>query len=903
MSEKDLYDEEDVNNTSNEEDQQDEDLIINNNEIDNIESTSHPNNNELKLSNNNDSSKSSNSETLNLLLTTSPTTLPHTSNQLKCESNTNEINPSKSHTTTNPKSQDQNFNQALTNILADISKNQSLSNDALSQEVYDLLINDKNLIETELKKYSLTKKTDIASKIKTYLDIRNQKLKKLEQQANDEFNKHCTFTPTVNTVSSSTSTNISQIAQKKRNLTEFLQDQENYQKKVKDKMNAIKSNQDKQAIKELKLQPQICVASKKIAKEKNKSNEEVYKRLYKQHTKDNNKQQANQSNSSINNTKKHIVNKEKFDNLYNDAKLREQKIKEKENIEYKKLQQSQIYKPNINSNKYLFKKFKSQFKEQIEHILNTSNNVDKFTHEQIKTLFINLNFISNPNNNNTNAYGVRTQTQLDKEKQILNEIFSILKDDNTNLVKIDHVFIFCLSILNLLEYYIVTNYQENTNSSSNNNTDTSTKSDSHKHTNYNTNETNSSKIIDDEETQLSTSQRTLNSVKSNNQMNTKETNLHNNNELVHKINTDLLNRIVVHRKYGGFDCHGNYIISISQSKQLFKDYTQLYQNYNSFPRKELTQINTINQSNYRQSRVSTHNNNTPCNNHNHTHNQQHCTYTCMSAGNKKTSHSKSKSNAHNAIKAMNHIEQLYQESMKKKIQQEKEIEKHNQLKLNEELKLCTFKPKINPSSHYKPITSDTDNSISTEQRIEMLYKKGTEALLNKKDKTRNEIEIEKYHSECTFKPDIHDVNYDIFDKNKSIYQDDDLMKFHKRLKNGRDEKEYRDSAFERGEFLLRRPRNKSEGKSFIRKNDSSNMGGSFVNNSNVNQKSVGEGNTVIKKSREGERPLLEIDVNLKHGVKKKILVYDGDTAEELAEIFAEENSKFVIYNIYLIMFV
>ena len=38
-------------------------------------------------------------------------------------------------------------------------------------------------------------------------------------------------------------------------------------------------------------------------------------------------------------------------------------------------------------------------------------------------------------------------------------------------------------------------------------------------------------------------------------------------------------------------------------------------------------------------------------------------------------------------------------------------------------------------------------------------------------------------------------------------------------------------------------------------------------------------------------------------IKKKILVYDGDTAEELAEIFAEENSKFVIYNIYLIMFV
>ena len=48
--------------------------------------------------------------------------------------------------------------------------------------------------------------------------------------------------------------------------------------------------------------------------------------------------------------------------------------------------------------------------------------------------------------------------------------------------------------------------------------------------------------------------------------------------------------------------------------------------------------------------------------------------------------------------------------------------------------------------------------------------------------------------------------------------------------------------------------------------------------------------------KENEVPLLEIDVNLKHGVKKKILVYDGDTAEELATDFSEENSKFIIFN-------
>ena len=55
---------------------------------------------------------------------------------------------------------------------------------------------------------------------------------------------------------------------------------------------------------------------------------------------------------------------------------------------------------------------------------------------------------------------------------------------------------------------------------------------------------------------------------------------------------------------------------------------------------------------------------------------------------------------------------------------------------------------------------------------------------------------------------------------------------------------------------------------------------------------------VVKKSfihKENEVPLLEIDVNLKHGVKKKILVYDGDTAEDLATVFSEENSKLLYF--------
>jgi hypothetical protein len=38
-------------------------------------------------------------------------------------------------------------------------------------------------------------------------------------------------------------------------------------------------------------------------------------------------------------------------------------------------------------------------------------------------------------------------------------------------------------------------------------------------------------------------------------------------------------------------------------------------------------------------------------------------------------------------------------------------------------------------------------------------------------------------------------------------------------------------------------------------------------------------------------PLLIIDVNIRPGVKKKILVFEGDTAEGLAEKFAKEHSN------------
>ena len=48
-------------------------------------------------------------------------------------------------------------------------------------------------------------------------------------------------------------------------------------------------------------------------------------------------------------------------------------------------------------------------------------------------------------------------------------------------------------------------------------------------------------------------------------------------------------------------------------------------------------------------------------------------------------------------------------------------------------------------------------------------------------------------------------------------------------------------------------------------------------------------NKININKHENETPILQIDVNLKHGMKKKVFVYEGDTSENLAKEFSEEN--------------
>ena len=750
----------------------------------------------------------------------------------------------------NEEDDDSDFNKALTKVLSNMAKNKNVNNNQL----YDLLVSDKDIVENELKKYNFNKNINISSKIQNYIDKKNKNINEIKQKKEEEFKQKYTFTPIINKKNN--------INNKKRNLNQFLKDQEEYQQKINEKITNIKDSQIKKEEEELKLKPKIQITSEKMAQEKYKG-EEVFKRLYNQPQKKNFEVKKNEKSHKNNNNSN--VNEEYLNNLYQDAKLREKKNKEKETLENKKRKEAIQYKAASNSNKYLYNKFKNLYKIQIEKII-TKTNKKKLDFNQLKILFINLNFIP------------QSQSENEQMNNLLKEIYENLKDEQ-GLMSIDHIFIFCLSILSLFEYYILSNYKMNDNIS--------------------TIQTESNET--QREIVSSISQKNLKYNHSSNkllQKNYSVKSVSNNDDISSKldiINKDLLGRIVNYVKFGGFDFDNNFIITCNHSKLISKTFISFYQYYNN-PNLYKDDIKDNNSNN---NKIKTYKKiSTPIMNSNNNYHKiqikERSNRNIIQNSSENKRQNKSTSNS-------KRLEQLYLESAKKRNHLEKEKEKYLEQKEKEEKKICTFRPKINSNSQYKNNIIPVGENVNIQElRMEMLYKKGTENLLNKKDKTLEEIELEKNKKELTFKPNINEVNYNMFNKNLNI-DDYDIQKFNKRLQKGREERELRISALERGEFLINNQRNFSDNKNTKKKDFG------FSENNNKKKRSFIENKTPGKERRnvynftninnnkininkhENETPILQIDVNLKHGMKKKVFVYEGDTSENLAKEFSEEN--------------
>ena len=820
--------------------------------------------------------------------------------------------------------EESDFNNALNKVLSKMIKKKNINNN----ELYDLLVSDKEIIENELKKYNIKKNINLLEKFQNYVDIKNKNLNIMIQKNEEEFHQKHTFIPQIN----------KKYNDKKRNFNQFLKDQEEYQQKKIEKISNIKDTQSKKEEEELKLKPKIQIISEKMAQEKYKG-EEVFSRLYNQNTKktiDKDNIKKNEKNEKNIKTVNNNLNEEYLNNLYQDYKLREKKNKEKEDLENKKMKDALNYQARSTSNKYLYNKFKNAYKKEIEKILTESDKNTKLNLTQLKNLFINLNFIPKSQSDNENI------------NNLINEIYENLKDSK-GLMNIDHIFIFCISILKLFEYYILSNYQISTL--------TTIQNESVENNNNNKEITNS---VSQKDLKINNFNKLLHKNNSVKYVNSVE----NKNSKLDFINKELQNRIIKNMKYGGFDIDNNFIISCNHAKLIFKNFLIFYQNYSNpninkeNPNNEFSKENIKKKQMIRASTsnsvVHSYKSNKPKiyerNNNNLTQNNtDNNNYTNQST--KKQKRNKSNSN-------LGRIEQLYLDNAKKKINIEKEKEKYLEQKEKDEKKNCTFKPKINANAQYKNNLIPIGNNSILEQRMDFLYKKGTEQILNKKDKTLDEIEVEKYKNELTFKPQINSVNYDVFKKNYDI-DDYDIQKFNQRLQKGREERGIRESAFERGEFLIQNPRNFSEKKndkrfdynkvrngskqnkrSFIEsschnlsktpikniikyksnsknknkifkskskvnsnntsfnninsnkinENENNNDNNNKNNNKNNNENNINNNNSNnIKVVKENENPILQIDVNLKHGLKKKVYVYEGDTAEELANNFSIEN--------------
>ena len=320
-----------------------------------------------------------------------------------------------------------------------------------------------------------------------------------------------------------------------------------------------------------------------------------------------------------------------------------------------------------------------------------------------------------------------------------------------------------------------------------------------------------------------------------------------------------------------------------------------------------------------------------------------------------------------------------------------DINKIREEKEQKQKQECTFKPKI---SQYDPkkkgkyddyklkynteINQDKNsnnlkkkNSAKNKNIFIELYENGIQKLKAKKDKTKEQVELEEQKSEYTFQPKIESLDIKKVPKtkfNNDIYNEKDYQILYNRLKHGRLERMVRNSSTERyglndelkkyvkdiknhnyikyeqyfnpdGPFFynsielnyinkslnqIEQEYNNNSIEIIEKKNqkikkedndlenyktnantnniynddkkDNDKIAENSINNKKVNQNQKVEEIKeekkleIIEPKKREELPLLIIDVSIKDGVKKKIYVYEGDTADNLAENFAKENN-------------
>jgi len=742
------------------------------------------------------------------------------------------------------------FNEATQNVYNKLSENEKQS------EVMKLLFPEGiNSIKQKPKKKEINRE-EISEKINQALQKKQEDIERIATKCNEEYNEKHTFTPMINKANDD-----------KRNFEQFLQDEKTHLQKAKDKINNIKQAEEIQKKRDVTLRPKINKNSEKIIKSKNNTNEEVYIRLYNKRN-----QSAKKVVDKENEKKDKLQNKNKKD-IKNDKNQRnkqrantvtskkEFKIPEKPKptIEKKEIPKKYLLlDKDISNNKIFLNSFEDHFKTISNNFFN--NNEEKKEEETIKKTKKNIELIPNKFNL-TQLSEFLFQLGMISNKPVENNennpvVESTLQQDEKKLINQLYE-----SLKNdddtvdndkLLKFLISILGLSNY--------------DLYRQFKANHQESEISNLITDKTSKDEKLEIMINKQNSENES---------------KINKDNKKD----NKYVSFDNDNKLIIPINKSKLIRRDF-QLFQITYMSSRANLKKKDKVKEEKY---------NFKP--NINQKSEIIYEKYKEKMNTLKEENKEENQNNPH-----MDYIERLFLQKKKQQAEQEKLREEN----LKKEMEACTFKPKTNNLSS---ITKATGAN-----RFNELFHKGSEKEKNRKNKTKEEIELEKYGSECTFKPNI---NYDTKEKipethfNNDIYGEKSYRLLYERLRNGRMERLVKDAVNDRyglddvlKDFVKKNKENNPEERDEERsseeqsennndnKESENNESDENNNNGNKDDNKTNDNNEDGKDEEEKKDgiPLLIIDVNIRQGVKKKIYVYEGDTPEGLADKFAEEHN-------------
>jgi len=744
----------------------------------------------------------------------------------------------------------------------------------------------------------------IDEKVKKTLERKKKNLEKIEAQMYEQQKNEETFTPVINHRKGDN--------RERRNLNTFLNDQNDFSKRVKKKREDLLNEKEIKSNKENLGKPKVDKNSEELAKKLNNTEEPAYLRLYNKRTlekekiaekeklrKERKKEEAMKRKEKFNENKKlygHIQSKidmgqkkeepvyDQFGNIEN-RKPKENKEKqiekEKEKLIQKKMKKKKgklLEVKDIPTNKMLYNNFEKRFEEALKNITN-----ENLTETDFHYLLYNIGMVSYPpkkdenneeqneeNDEEKNEEKMNIENLLEnplqqEEKKLMNDIINSLKNEQNEINKEDvKHFLICVLGNQKYEFYHIYKSQHE-----------SELKDLFPQKKFKKEDIPELMILKQNEEIIS-------KVDKNNEKN---------------------------NKYAYRTNDGKIYISLEKGHSIKKDFSMLALNYRNTKKASKDTNKSLKDKKVYNFR--------PTINENSEKLYQKYKDKVISVQNEEGGNNAVVKDPH-----MQYIERILLHD-KKRIAETQKVKEELEKK---ELKECTFKPKINQDYGNKNEKEANNNNNNNEKKNRMieLYEKGTADIKKKKDRTKEEIEVEKHKKECTFHPNIkNDLKIPETKFSNDIYKEKEYKDLYERLKRGRMERKVKNSAYDRygldkdlKKFVKQNKENKN--KEYLEEEkiqeefvDENNNNNNNVKNNKINKIEKNENgnknnspnkneednyNNSLEQSSEedGEKkegiPLLIIDVNIRQGVKKKIYVYEGDTPEGLAEKFAKEHN-------------